>query len=131
MNPEIIISISFIIMIIIEAIILLKSFFIKDTTEQKNFSNLLFRFISNSFIYISSLLILIATLTNVNILALEQFSDLNSITIGQVAILMILFTSIITVISILIGGIHRLKNRKQNKKTAPKIINQEKAKKVI
>ncbi|MCK8828580.1 hypothetical protein MWH25_12685 [Natroniella acetigena] len=130
MNPEIIISISFIVIVIIESIILLKSFFNKNATNEKEFFNLLFRFISNSFIYISSLLILIATLTNINILTIEQFNDLNSITLGQTAIVMILFTNIITIISILFGGINKLKNRKQNNKTTKKIINQEKAKKV-
>ncbi|MCK8817272.1 hypothetical protein MWH28_07845 [Natroniella sulfidigena] len=131
MNTKFIISVSFIFIVLIEAIILLKNFFNKDKTNTQNSLNLLFRFISNSFIYVSSLLVLIATLTNLNLLTIDQLTDLNDITLGQTAILIIIFTNVITIVSILIGGLNKLKTKKQNNKLEHNIVDQEEAKKII
>ncbi|WP_027340439.1 hypothetical protein [Halonatronum saccharophilum] len=121
MNIEMIIGISFIFIITIQGIITLKNFSSPITTTTSNEGlNLLFRFISNSFIYISTILILIVSIDG----GINNYNDLLHISIGKIAIIMILAVNLITII----GVITYLIKRDKNDKNTDNIVNQKKAK---
>ncbi len=126
MKIELLIGGSFIFIILIEAVILLNSFFHQRPNLKKDFNNLFFRFISNSFIYIVALLIL----SNPSTLQKELFGLINwqNLNLIQIAVLTILFTDLISFLIIIITFITKFSNKKEE--SSSKIINQNKAKKI-
>ncbi|GAB6098331.1 hypothetical protein JCM16358_02100 [Halanaerocella petrolearia] len=124
MNSELIISSSFMVAIIIEAIILLKNFF--TTTEKEFLSKSLFRFLSNSFIYVAALLIFISSFSQQSGLEIINFKNLNQFTLGQAAIWSILIADVVTLIVLGIGIITNV-FKKKDKQPEETIIDQKKA----
>ncbi|AGB41241.1 hypothetical protein Halha_1295 [Halobacteroides halobius DSM 5150] len=127
MNPELIISISFMAAVIIEGVILLKNFF--SAKVETEFSKLLFRFLSNSFVYAAALLIFISSFSNNNGLEIINFQDLSHLSLGQTTIWVILIADAITLLILSIGLVSKL--LKKDNKQEEKIIDQQKAKKLI
>lgn len=123
MDLELIISISFAAAIILESIILLKSFF--TDPERKIFTSMLFRFLSNSFIYISALVGFITVFGSEMGLNAITISELQELTFGQFAIWTILIADIVTLVVILFGAITKIGTKE--KETTKRMIDQEKA----
>ena len=127
MNINLIVNISFIFVVVVEAGIVLRSFFIKDS----NFYNLLFRFISNSFIYVLALLVFISITTGETGLQLFEFNDLKNLTFGQTSILIILVTDMITILTLSIRFFVNLNNNSKEDDNSDNIINQKEAKNIL
>ncbi|GAB6139143.1 hypothetical protein [Halanaerobaculum tunisiense] len=125
MDPELIISISFMVVVIIEAIILLKNFF--TDKEKQIFTKSLFRFLSNSFIYVAALLIFISSFNSQSGLQVLGFENLMELTLGQITIWIIIIADVVTLLLLGVGVITNLFSKDQEEST-PEIINQQKAK---
>ncbi|WP_018248529.1 hypothetical protein [Orenia marismortui] len=131
MNTELIIGTSFILIVLTQAIILLKNLNYSDEREKKELINHFFRFISNSLIYVSALLIFVAYSNKAEALAnIITLQDLQSFSLGKVAILITLFIDLFIILAVIFNLINKLNNRKAKENSASQLIDQEKAKKI-
>ncbi|TDX52323.1 hypothetical protein [Orenia marismortui] len=131
MNTELIIATSFILIVLTQAIILLKNLNYSDEREKKELINHFFRFISNSLIYVSALLIFIAHSNKAEALAnIITLQDLQSFSLGKVAILITLFIDLFIILAVIFNLINNLNNKKAKENSASQLIDQEKAKKI-
>ncbi|PRX34841.1 hypothetical protein BX659_102156 [Orenia metallireducens] len=127
MNIELVIGVSFVIMILAQGTILLKNLKSNHEKDSQEVLNLFFRFISNSSLYIVALLIYI-TSQNPQELASIDFTDLQSFTLGQVTILLMLFIDLV----IILAALSKLFTKTTKKKDAiyNEIIDQNKAREI-
>ena len=123
MKLELIVAGAFMLAVILQSILLLKEFF----TTKENFLIILFSYITSSFIYLSALLIFIANFYNHNKLELIKINNIYSLTSIKVVLWIIIITLGTTLFTIVFSFI---KNRKANKDTCSKYINQDQAKRL-
>ncbi|MGM0369101.1 MAG: hypothetical protein ACQEP9_01625 [Bacillota bacterium] len=125
MNMELLVAGSFMIAIILQSILLLQEFF----KGEKNFSVILFSYITSSFVYLSALLVFISTFYNQSKLELLTIENISSLTTGKTVIWIIIITSSITIFTILITAIKN-KIKGSNKDSSSKYINQDQVKRL-
>jgi len=128
MNIELVIGVSFVLMVLAQGIILLKNLQSNNKAGSQEVLNLFFRFISNSSLYVVALLIYITSqgpqgLKNIN------FTNLENITLGQVAILLMLFIDLTIILLVIYNFFTKVTNKKENGNFT-EMIDQNRAKKI-
>ncbi len=129
MNLELIISISFVLSILFQSIVVLKNIKSSKINGRKETLNIFFKFISNSFIYISILLILNQASTGINLQEIINFNNLNNLNFLHFTVILTLLIDLSIIIILLKELFSTVKDKKKesNLETS-KIINQQKAK---
>ncbi|OCL26403.1 hypothetical protein U472_10395 [Orenia metallireducens] len=128
MNIELVIGISFVLMVLAQGIILLKNSKPNNKRDSQEVLNLFFRFISNSSLYVVALLIF-TTSKNPQELTSINFTNLQSLTLGQVTILIMLVIDLAIILAVIKNLFTKVSKKKEDSIFID-MIDQNKARKI-
>jgi phosphoglycerol transferase MdoB-like AlkP superfamily enzyme len=113
MNIELVIGISFVLMVLAQGIILLKNSKPNNKRDSQEVLNLFFRFISNSSLYVVALLIFTIS-KNPQELTSINFTNLQSLTLGQVTILIMLVIDLAIILAVIRNLFTKVSKKKED-----------------